>query len=178
MLGAVRNQTLPYRVALLLCVLEAGGAVAGPQPVTNAPPGLSNVFRLTPRVLSGSFPVGDAAFAWLAAQGIKTIVSVDGPRPDVKAARRHGLSYVHLPVGYDRVPTNRVAELVKLAATLPGPFYVHCHHGQHRSPVAAAIMCEAAAHWTADQAEAFLQQAGAGSDFPELNRSVREIHMP
>ena len=139
---------------------------------------LHNVFRLTPRVLSGSQPEGDTAFAWLAAQGIKTVVSVDGARPDVEAARRHGLGYVHLPMGYDGVPSNRVAELAKLAAILPGPFYVHCHHGKHRGPVAAAVLCEASANWSAGQAEAFLQQAGTARDYPGLYRSVREFRRP
>lgn len=161
----------------LVFVASASAAVAA-EPITNTPPALHNVFRLTPRVLSGSQPEGDAALAWLAAQGVKTIVSVDGARPDVEAARQHGLRYVHLPVGYDGVPTNRVAELAKLAATMPGPFYVHCHHGKHRGPAAAAVLCEASAHWSAAEAEAFLQQAGTARDYPGLYRSVREFRPP
>ena len=146
--------------------------------VTNVPPALHNVFRLTPQILSGSQPEGEAAFAWLAAQGVRTIVSVDGARPDVEAARRHGLRYVHLPFGYDGVPTNRVAELAKLARTLPGPFYVHCHHGQHRGPAAAAVLCEASAGWSPAQAEAFLKQAGTAPDYPGLYRSVHGFQAP
>lgn len=146
--------------------------------MTNAPPTLHNVFRLTPRVLSGSQPEGDAVFAWLAAQGVKTIISVDGARPDVEAARRHGLRYVHLPVGYDGVPSNHVASLVQVATTLPGPIYVHCHHGKHRGPAAAAILCEADAGWSATQAEAFLKEAGTSPDYPGLFRSVREFRPP
>jgi protein tyrosine phosphatase (PTP) superfamily phosphohydrolase (DUF442 family) len=174
-LARMKPRHLIAPLALLVAALAAVRANAAPVPVTNAPAALHNVFRVTPRVLSGSQPEGDAVFAWLAAQGVKTIVSVDGARPDVEAARRHGLRYVHLPIGYDGVPTNRVAELAKVATTLPEPFYVHCHHGKHRGPVAAAVLCEASEKWTAAEAKSFLQQAGTSPEYPGLYRSVREF---
>lgn len=163
---------------LLLLGMSTVEALAAPELLTNAPPALHNVYRATPQVLSGSQPEGDAAFAWLAAQGVKTIVSVDGARPDVEAARKYGLRYVHLPIGYDGVPTNRVAELAKLAATVPGPFYVHCHHGKHRGPAAAAVLCEVSAGWSPAEAEAYLKQAGTAVDYSGLYRSVREFRPP
>lgn len=165
-------------IAVTLCAAGRAGDNPVPAPVTNAPTDLHNVFRLTPRVLSGSQPEGDAAFAWLAAQGVKTILSVDGARPDVESARQHGLRYVHLPIGYDGVPTNRLAELAQAAATLPGPIYVHCHHGKHRGPAAAAILCEADAGWSTAEAEAFLRQAGTSPEYAGLFRSVREFRPP
>src|SRR5262245_5214765 len=64
-------------------------------------PGLHNVFRVSERVYSGSSPDGDAGFAALEKLGVKTIISVDGAKPDAEAAGRHGLRYVHLPFGYD-----------------------------------------------------------------------------
>ena len=168
-----------YLLALFLLTLGlAPNCFAAPERLTNAPPALHNVFRLTPQVLSGSQPEGDVAFAWLVAQGVKTIVSVDGARPDVEAARKHGLRYVHLPVGYDGVPTNRVAELAKLAATMPGPFFVHCHHGKHRGPAAAAVLCEVSANWLPAEAEAFMKQAGTSPDYAGLYRSAREFQNP
>ena len=57
-------------VTILLAASLAGAGAALPQPLTNAPAALHNVFRVTPRVLSGSQPEGDATFAWLAAQGV------------------------------------------------------------------------------------------------------------
>lgn len=146
--------------------------------LTNAPAGLHNVFRLTPQVLSGSQPEGDAAYAWLAAQGVRTVVSVDGARPDLEAARRHGLRYVHLPIGYDGIPTNRLVQFARLARTMPGPFYFHCHHGQHRGPAAAAAFCETSAGWSPAMAEAWLQQAGTAPEYAGLYRSVREFIPP
>jgi protein tyrosine phosphatase (PTP) superfamily phosphohydrolase (DUF442 family) len=141
-------------------------------------PGIHNAFRVTEKIYSGSQPEGDAAFAALEKFGIKTIVSVDGSKPDVDAARKHGFRYVHLPFGYAGVPTNRIAELARLTAELNGPFFVHCHHGLHRGPAAVAIMCEASEGWTPDRANAWLQQAGTAADYPGLYRSAREFKMP
>jgi protein tyrosine phosphatase (PTP) superfamily phosphohydrolase (DUF442 family) len=94
---------------------------------------------LSPTIVRGAQPEGDAAFAALAAAGVKTLVSVDGARPDVEAARRHGLRYVHVPIGYDGIPAEKATLLTKAFTTMPGPFFVHCHHGKHRGPAACAI---------------------------------------
>jgi protein tyrosine phosphatase (PTP) superfamily phosphohydrolase (DUF442 family) len=140
--------------------------------------GVQNAFRVTERIYSGSQPEGDAAFAALAKLGVKTIVSVDGAKPDVETAHKHGLRYVHLPFGYDGVPTNRVAELAKLSAEMNGPFYVHCHHGLHRGPTAVAILCEASEGWTPNHAETWMHEAGTAADYPGLYRSAREFKAP
>lgn len=99
-------------------------------------PGIHNAFHVTDKVYSGSQPEGEGAFAALAKLGVKTIISVDGSKPDVEAARKHGLHYIHLPFGYDDIPTNRVVELAKAVESQPGPVFVHCHHGLHRGPAA------------------------------------------
>lgn len=141
-------------------------------------PGVHNAFRATAKIYSGSQPEGDKAFAAIAQLGVKTIISVDGSKPDIEAARKHGLRYIHLPYGYDGVPTNRIVELTKAAASDAGPFFVHCHHGKHRGPAAVAVMCEATAGWTTNRAEAWLREAGTASDYPGLYRSAREFRMP
>ena len=140
--------------------------------------GVHNAFRATAKIYSGSQPEGDEAFAAIAKLGVKTIVSVDGSLPDVDAARKHGLRYVHLPYGYDGIPTNRVVELSKLANEDVGPFFVHCHHGLHRGPAAVAVMCEATAGWTTNQAIAWLKQAGTAADYAGLYRSAMEFRPP
>lgn len=141
-------------------------------------PGIHNAFRASPKIYSGSQPEGDAAFAALAKLGVKTIVSVDGSKPDVEAARKHGLRYIHLPYGYDGIPTNRVAELSKLAHEDLGPFFVHCHHGLHRGPAAVAVMCEASEGWSPDQAVAWLGEAGTSKDYPGLYRAAAGYQKP
>lgn len=68
---------------------------------------------MTPHLYSGSGPDGPKAFASLARLGIKTIISVDGARPNVEAAKKSGLRYVHIPISYDGVPRERALQLVR-----------------------------------------------------------------
>ena len=136
-------------------------SVAQPLPSTH----VHNLFRATTNVFSGNSPDSDAAYAELAQLGVKTIISVDGAKPDAEAAREYGMRYIHLPIGYDSVPSNRVVELVKAAQTVTGPIYVHCHHGKHRGPAAVAVICEATAGWTTNQAVTWLKEAGTATDY-------------
>lgn len=155
---------------------SASGAMALPPATPLTSTNLQNAFRAGPALLSGSQPDGDAAFAELSGLGVRIILSVDGARPDIESAHRHGLRYVHLPFGYDGVPSDRIAELVQLARTASGAVYVHCHHGHHRGPTAVALMNLESGHWTPEQAEGFLHQAGTDPDYPGLYRSVRGFH--
>lgn len=140
--------------------------------------GLHNIFQVAGRIYSGSQPATESEFEALARLGIKTIVSVDGSKPNASLALKYGLHYVHLPFGYDGVPTNRVAELAQAIRVKPGPFYVHCHHGLHRGPAAVAIICEANENWTSTEAINWLHEAGTSSDYPGLYRSVTEFQQP
>jgi protein tyrosine phosphatase (PTP) superfamily phosphohydrolase (DUF442 family) len=137
-----------------------------------------NLFQATTNVFSGNSPDSDAAFREIAKLGVKTIISVDGGKPDVDLARKHGMRYIHLPIGYDGVPANRVTELVKAAQSSQGPLYVHCHHGKHRGPAAVAVICEATAGWTTNQAVAWLKEAGTAADYSGLYRSAMEFRLP
>ena len=139
---------------------------------------IENAFQLGPRLWSGGEPLGDSAFAALAAAGVRTVVSVDGARPDIEAARRHGLNYVHIPIGYDGVPPEAAAALASLSATKAGGIFIHCHHGKHRGPSAAAIVARASGAWNAPTAEAWQKLAGTSPNYPGLYRSVREFQMP
>ena len=113
---------------------------------------LPNPVRVHEKVISGGLPEGDAAFAELKELGIKTVISVDGAKPDVPLAEKYGLQYVHLPHSYDGVPEQRAKELAKAVRDLPGPIYIHCHHGKHRSPAASAVACVGAGMITHDDA--------------------------
>lgn len=139
---------------------------------------IHNLFRATTNVFSGNSPDSDAAFAEIAKLGVKTVISVDGARPDAETARKHGLRYIHLPIGYDGVPSNRVVELVKAAQTVTGPIYVHCHHGKHRGPAAVAVICEATAGWTTNEAVAWLKEAGTATDYGGLYKSAMDFRLP
>lgn len=150
-----------------------GAFAADPAPIEV--PGIHNAFLVNEHLISGSQPENDAAFAELARLGVKTIVSVDSAKPDIATARKFGLCYIHLPFGYDGIPSARVAELARAAMASGGAIFVHCHHGKHRGPAAVAVMCEATAGWTPERAEAWLRQAGTADDYPGLYRAAREF---
>lgn len=135
---------------------------------------LHNVFRVHERVYSGGQPVGDAGFEYLKKLGVKTVISVDGAKPDVARAAKFGLRYVHLPHGYDGVPADRTKELAKAVRELEGPILIHCHHGKHRSPAAAAVACVSAGLIPPEAALAILEAAGTSKSYRGLYQSAEE----
>jgi protein tyrosine phosphatase (PTP) superfamily phosphohydrolase (DUF442 family) len=139
---------------------------------------IENTFRLSPRLYSGGDPHGARALAALKELGVRTIISVDGAIPDVESARKLGLRYVHLPIGYDGVPREQAVRIVKAVKTLPGPVYVHCHHGKHRGPAAAAVCGIATEGWSKEKALAWMKEAGTSPDYRGLFTSAREFVPP
>ena len=157
-------------------------AVAAAQPVSSAqPPGLQkidsellpNAYRVSEKVASGGQPAGEAGFAKLRELGVKTIISVDGARPDVEAAKRHGLRYIHLPHSYDGIPDQRAKELAKAVRDMPGLVYIHCHHGKHRSPAAAAVACVTVGLLAPEAALGVLTTAGTSENYRGLYQSAQ-----
>jgi protein tyrosine phosphatase (PTP) superfamily phosphohydrolase (DUF442 family) len=155
-------------------VAKAEDAVRGVEPRKVAAEHLPNAYQIHSRVISGGLPEGEAAFRELSELGVKTIVSVDGATPDVATAKKFGMRYVHLPHGYDGIPKERVKQLARAVRDLPGPIYIHCHHGKHRSPAAAAVGCVGAGLLNAEAAETLLKMAGTSEGYRGLYQSARE----
>lgn len=122
---------------------EDAYALAGEQALPEAQPDdapdLHNVFRLSDNIVSGGEPHGEEALAKIAAMGVKTVLSVDGKAPDHEAAARYGMRYVHVPIHYSGISADERLRIAKTFRELEGPFYVHCFHGKHRGPAAAAL---------------------------------------
>jgi protein tyrosine phosphatase (PTP) superfamily phosphohydrolase (DUF442 family)/cytochrome c556 len=135
------------------------------------------LLQVSDRIYCGSQPEGDEGFESLAELGVKIVVSVDGARPDVETARKHGLRYVHIPIGYDGVPERAGQVLARLVRECDEPIYIHCHHGNHRGPAAAAIACIAAGATDGKSALKILERAGTSKDYPGLWRDV-ESYVP
>jgi protein tyrosine phosphatase (PTP) superfamily phosphohydrolase (DUF442 family) len=135
---------------------------------------LPNVHHLTDELVSGGVPAGDAGFDGLKAMGIRTIISVDGAPPDVARAEARGMRYVHIPITYAQVSPEQTLELARAVRDLPGPIYIHCHHGKHRSPAAAAAAAIALGRLTGAQGVAFLKQAGTAPSYEGLYACVAE----
>jgi protein tyrosine phosphatase (PTP) superfamily phosphohydrolase (DUF442 family) len=187
-----RRRRTSSRAAVALCAVLAlfalGLAVRGGQGgqgrAQTALPALSfeplarehlhNAYRITAKVLSGAAPEGDESFEDLVALGVKTIISVDGATPDVEAARRHGIRYVHLPIRYDGVEEPDARAIAKAIVELPGPLYVHCHHGKHRSAAAVAVACVMNGQLEPERAESVLTTFGTGENYVGLWKAARD----
>lgn len=135
---------------------------------------LPNAVRVTDHVFSGGQPAGEVGFRALRRLGVRTVISVDGAKPELAIARRLNLAYVHLPHGYDGIPRQRAVELAKAVSELPGPIYIHCHHGIHRSPAAAAVACVGAGLITPHEGQTLLRVAGTSQDYHGLHRTVAD----
>ncbi len=175
-MGVLPTDIVWMPFSLLLLLLPMCSAQDGHTPQM---PGLHNVIRVTDKLLSGSVPEGDAGFQSLRKLGVKTIISVDGATPEVERVRKLGMRYVHLPIGYDGVPAEQGLRLAKAVRDLPGQIYLHCHHGKHRSPAAAAVVklcldeqCKVEA------ALDLMKQAGTDPKFLGLYASPKELKRP
>lgn len=137
-------------------------------------PGIHNMVAYAPGLYSGSVPEGDEGFATLEGLGIRTIISVDGALPEVEVARAHGLRYVHLPIGYNGMDESRTLEIAKAIDTLPGPVYVHCHHGKHRSAGAAAAAAVTLGKLTNEQALQRMKVSGTAPNYTGLYKCAAD----
>jgi len=172
-----------------LAVASAGMLALAPQP--EAAPGggpdiaphaieslkaadLHNVIRYGRGVVGGSAPEDDGAFAALAAMGVKTILSVDGSTPMVDAAANHGIRYIHVPTVYAGVGRKQALQIAKALRDAPRPIYVHCHHGKHRGPAAAALGLVELGELDNDAALGLMIEAGTSPAYPGLFACVRE----
>lgn len=139
--GAARVSTtsVPPPLPLEGSAWEAAGEVALPVVPPGNYPGLQNVYRFSDRIITGSEPVDREALAQLEAWGVRTVLSVDGKAPDFEGAEELGMRYVHVPLQYKGITDDQIAQIAKAFRELEAPFYVHCFHGRHRGPAAAAI---------------------------------------
>ncbi len=168
-------------MVLVACQSQSVEPAAHVQPITTPSveddkpsdlPGLHNVVAYTPDTFSGAVPEGEDGFASLKAMGVKTVISVDGAKPDLAAASKFGLRYVHLPIGYDGVPTDRQLELARAVRDLDGPIYIHCHHGKHRSAAATGAACATLGRMTSEDAVSRMKVSGTSPKYKGLYSDV------
>lgn len=168
------------RFATCLIVLTLGSTLFGQDP-SKLPhgehlPGIDNVLKVTPRVVSGSQPHGEEGFKTLKQLGIDVIVSVDGATPDIENARKYGMRYVHVPIGYDGISDEAQAALKRVMKDFQqDKIFFHCHHGKHRGPAAAAVACYESGDLSQNQALDFMRSAGTSSDYGGLWKEITEF---
>lgn len=141
--------------------------------------GLHNVFQLSPQITSGSEPHGEDAFVELQKMGIRAILSVDGKVPDAETAKKYGMRYVHVPIQYKGISDDEMLKITKTFREVEGPFYVHCFHGKHRGPAAAAVGRVVLDGATREQALAEMRQwCGTGKSYEGLYRTIAAQGIP
>lgn len=140
-------------------------------------PGIERVLRVDDRLLVGSQPA-PRALGELAQLGVSVVVSVDGMPPQARRLEEAGLRSVHLPIGYDSVPPERIRSLARLALEEEGVIYVHCHHGRHRGPAAGAILWMLREGASPQRARTLLQAAGTSPDYAGLWHAVESFSPP
>ncbi len=140
---------------------------------------LQNVFFLSSQIISGGEPESEEAFERLAEWGIKTILSVDGKAPLAEVAERFGMRYVHVPIQYKGITEGELLRMTKTFRELPGPFYVHCFHGKHRGPAAAAVGRIVLDHVPREQALAEMRQwMGTSPAYEGLYATIASCSLP
>ncbi len=140
--------------------------------------GLEHYRKVSHRLGQGGQPVGEVAFRNLAAMGYTTLVSVDGAIPDIEAAARHGMRYVHVPVGYHGIRREEALQLIQASRTSDGPVYYHCHHGLHRGPASAVLVLQALEGWSHAQAVRHLEWSGCSPKYKGLYRDAERFRIP
>lgn len=164
----------PARRLRVLCCIALAVCAAAPA-MADAPTSQPYCPCITPVcsfLINGPAPETDADFANLQQRGIRTIISVDGALPDVERAKAHGIRYVHLPIGYDRMADDEATALAKAVRDMPRPIYIHCYHGKHRSPTAAAVALIELGEMSNKDGIAWLERAGTSHDYVGLWGSV------
>ena len=77
-----------------------------------------------------------------------------------------------------RFPALRLWSFVRAVRDLPGPVYIHCHHGLHRGPTAAALAFISIDGWSNENAIAAMKEIGTARTYKGLYRCVREFQRP
>jgi hypothetical protein len=104
---------------------------------------------------------------------------VDGKTPDAEAAAELGMRYVHVPIQYRGITPDELLKISKTFREAEGPFYVHCFHGKHRGPAAAAVGRLVLDGAPREQAIAEMRQwCGTSGKYEGLYRTVASTAMP
>ncbi len=159
----------------MLALTATCAALASPQRIADREgPGVHNLVEWTPGVLSGAVPEGEPAFAHLQSLGVRTILSVDGARPDIELAARYGIRYAHVPIRYNGVDAEPRDAIAAALRDLPRPIYIHCLHGMHRAPAATALALVLLGELANDEAIGGMKTAGTAPSYAGLYQCVAD----
>lgn len=136
---------------------------------------VKNVYRLSPRILTGGQPEGEAGFAELQKLGVKTIVSVTETPPDEATAQKYGLTYVHVPMTYEGVSAEQKEKILSAAGASTEPVYLHCNSGRNRGATAAGICLIGIEGRSNQEAIDWMKMRGVKEEHQALYEDVRDF---
>ncbi len=170
----------PVLAVLMCAVLVAASCDSAPRSVpvvssrSSAGAALpEGVHEVAPGVYSGPMPEDAGGFEALAALGVRSVISVDGARPGIEGAASCDMSYSHVPIRYSGIEEGELDQIARALRDVERPVYVHCHHGKHRGPAAAAAGLIALGEIDNGQGLALLETAGTSPSYPGLWEAVR-----
>lgn len=137
--------------------------------------GVKNVYELSPHILTGGKPEGEAGFAELQKLGVKTIISVTEDPPDEESARKYGMRYVHVPMTYEGVSPEQREKILNAAGETSEPVFLHCNSGRNRGATAAAICLIGIEDKSNEEAIAWMKLRGVKEEHQELYRAVQDF---
>jgi len=136
--------------------------------------GVKNVYRLSPRIITGGQPETEAGFAELQKLGVKTIVSVTDATPDEEAAKKYGMKYVHVPLDYEGVSPEQREKILSAVTETSEPVYIHCNSGRNRGATAAAICLIGVEGKSNEEAIMWMKTRGVDEEKQKLYEAVRD----
>lgn len=176
--GRARVVTAPA-LSIEVSAYEEAARVRLPETAAVDDDDLHHVYVLSENVISGAEPTSAEALQELASWGVRTILSVDGKAPLAEAAAELGMRYVHVPIQYRGITEDELLRIAKTFRELEGPFFVHCFHGMHRGPAAAAVGRLVLDGAPRDRAIAEMRQwMGTSPSYEGLYRCIAEGTMP
>ena len=137
--------------------------------------GVQNVYRLSPRILTGGKPEGETGFSELQKLGVKTIVSVEDTPPDEETAKRYGLTYVHVPMTYEGISSEQRETILSAAGATSEPVYLHCNSGRNRGATAAGICLIGIEGKSNEEAIDWMTMRGVKEEYQGLYEDVRDF---
>lgn len=166
--------TVPLSFALLSCAPTVEIEPESPKVEKLDVADVPNVYRLTPRLLTGGAPAGEAGFSELKEMGVTTIVSVAESPPDEETARKLGIHYIHVPLTYEGVSKEQRERILDAAESASGPVYIHCNSGRNRAATAAAMCMVAEEGKSIAEALGWMELRGTDREHENLWKAVRD----
>lgn len=117
---------------------------------------VKNFDKVSDGIWRGAAPSQDAMES-LAKKGVKTIIDLrmngSASEKEKLTARKLGLRYVHVPLGYMKPSLERLRSIMRVAVNpLNQPVFIHCRQGADRTGTLCALYRRVFQGWTFDKA--------------------------